>query len=227
MSLNKDVLSNNEKLAAFAQRLTQPRAPEPVALTKLQVGDMEVDVSALEVALTALKKGKWTSIKPALKSVDSPLADLDCQDIADKKKKDMPDATTKEAFIAALEEVALSAGLNLSIVYEPTEVIRASKSKDDSDSPKMVKCPRCKGKGVVPEGEEEDPNDMPGDKKMYPMDKKKVKFTAVQEVLLDRVVAIGEQQGLSVDREILEQAILTAQDSDNPSESNSEETDNG
>lgn len=127
MTLDKQTLSDNATLVALAARLSRPKTPPtPV---KVQVGSIEIDVTALEVALTALKTGKWTSIKPALKSVDSPLAEIDYQDIADKEKKALPGATTKEAFVHHLEEVAKEAGLDSPIVDAPIEVVRASKTE--------------------------------------------------------------------------------------------------
>lgn len=111
MSIDLSALSDPEVLAQLVARLSAPK-PEPHKNPDVVlVGKVVLSVSALEDALKVLKRGKWKSIRPALKSIDSPLLEIDYQTIAEKQKVALSairedDVTSREAFINYLEEVA-------------------------------------------------------------------------------------------------------------------------
>ncbi len=126
--IDKNALAESDNLSRLVEALEAAKnaTAEKSEVTTVRLAGKDVNVTKLEEALTVLKKGQWKSIKPALKSVDSPLLDLPYQELADKKKKIVKLSTgesvsSKVAFITFVEETAKSQGFVSPLFDEPVE----------------------------------------------------------------------------------------------------------
>lgn len=101
MSLIGDpfVLASLSTFLKRKQQEAQILAKQPETI---QVGNVKVAVATAVKALEALKTSKGTSIRPALKSVNSPLLEDDFQDVAEKANKVL-NLSTKEAYVHIIE----------------------------------------------------------------------------------------------------------------------------